>query len=143
MSLTQTAVVRIFDKWALGIHHSPTGTVLVTGMNGEIVELDQSLNELRRWQAHEGSVGSLRVIDGKVWTGGGDALIKVWEWPSLDVAQVFEGPKKPITKFFTDGGQLIALSYDRAAFVWSLADTSQPRGDFGSVCASSQALIRA
>ena len=68
MSLIQSDVVRVFEKWALGIHHGPDDSVLVTGMNGEVVVLDQALTEQRRWQAHEGSVNALRVVDGQVWT---------------------------------------------------------------------------
>ncbi|MGB1147061.1 MAG: hypothetical protein ACPG4M_04145 [Alphaproteobacteria bacterium] len=123
MSLKQIEAVRVFDKWALGIHLSPSGSVLVTGMNGEVVELDQSLAEVRRWQAHDGAVNCLRVINGQVWTGGGDNLLKVWSGERLEAQ--YEGPKKPVTSVFIDGDDLVAQSYDRAAWVWSLSAPSQ------------------
>ena len=46
VSLKQIEAIRVFDKWALGIHLSPSRSILVTGMNGEVVVLDASLREL-------------------------------------------------------------------------------------------------
>lgn len=126
MSLIQSDVVRVFEKWALGIHHGPEGSVLVTGMNGEVVVLDAALREQRRWQAHEGAVNALRVVDGQVWTGGGDALVKVWDCPSLAIAAVYSGPKKPVTGLTFLADQLVAQSYDRAVFVWDRTAPDNP-----------------
>ncbi len=122
MSLIQSDVFRVFEQWALGIHHGPAGSVLVTGMNGEVVHLDSALVEQRRWQAHAGSVNALRVVDGQVWTGGGDGLVKVWAWPSLMPVAVYTGPKKPVTSLFFERSEVIAQTYERAAYVWNRAE---------------------
>jgi len=118
VSLIQSGVVRVFEKWALGIHHGPANSVLVTGMNGEVAVLDANLVEQCRWTAHEGSVNVLRVVDGQVWTGGGDGLVKCWDWDTLEPVATFAGPKKPVTSLFFEGALVIAQSHDRAVFVW-------------------------
>ena len=128
MSLIQSDVVRVFEKWALGIHHGPAGSVLVTGMNGEVAVLDSGLVEQRRWVAHEGAVNALRVVGGQVWTGGGDGVVRRWDWTTEEAAATFVGPKKPITSVFFEGTRVIAQSYDRAVFIWDQsAPSMQPR----------------
>jgi hypothetical protein len=128
VSLIQSDVVRVFDKWALGIHHGPGDSVLVTGMSGEVVELDPELRERRRWQAHEGSVNALRVVDGQVWTAGGDGAIRQWDGATLEPLKTFRGPRKPVTSFFFSGCDLVAQSYERAVYLWpSDAPDTEPR----------------
>ncbi|MAW52317.1 MAG: hypothetical protein CME01_05775 [Geminicoccus sp.] len=128
MSLIQSDAVRVFDRWALGIHHGPAGSVLVTGMSGEVVHLDSALVEQRRWQAHAGAVNALRVVDGQIWTGGGDGLVKVWDWTLLAPVETFAGPKKPVTSLFFAPSRLIAQTYERAVYVWNRAEPgAQPR----------------
>lgn len=125
MSLQQIDAVRVFDKWALGLCPRPGGGLLVSGMNGEVVALDPALREVSRWQAHAGAVNCLRVIDGHVWTGGGDNLLKVWGATGGLEAQ-YQGPKKPVTSVFIAGDNLVAQSYERAVWLWSLSAPDQP-----------------
>ena len=138
VSLIQSDVFRVFEQWALGIHHGPAGSVLVTGMNGEVVHLDSALVEQRRWQAHAGSVNALRVVDGQVSTGGGDGLVKVWAWPSLMPVAVYTGPKKPVTSLFFERSEVIAQTYERAAYVWSRTEFGTAPRKISKVAALAQ-----
>ena len=114
MELLCVGATRVFSKWALTLclspafvcresegqsqsqsqsvklQRSPQETLLVAGMNGEVVELDHDLQEVGRWTAHAGAFNVLqagRETDwtGKadasahlIWTAGGDGCLRAW-----------------------------------------------------------------
>ncbi len=78
-------------------------------MAGEIVALNLELEELRRWQAHDGAVNGI-LSDGT--TYGGDGLVKDRKGHPLA-----RPCKKPVTKVQRFGDQLLVGTYERALYI--------------------------
>lgn len=100
--------LKVFDKWALCCQL--VGDEFWAGsMSGQVVALDFDLKELRRWQAHEGSVNGI-LADGT--TYGGDGLVKD------KAGDILAGPfKKPISKVQRVAGRLYVGTYERALYI--------------------------
>lgn len=100
--------IDLFPKWALCARL--VGEELWVGsMAGEIAALDLELKELRRWQAHEGSVN--RILSNGT-TYGGDGLVKDRDGAPL------AGPfKKPVAKIRRFGDQLLVGTNERALYI--------------------------
>lgn len=98
----------LFEKWALCAQF--VGKELWVGsMAGEIVALDLDLRELRRWQAHEGSVNG--ILSNGI-TYGGDGLVKDRQ------GKILAGPfKKPVSKVQYLGDRLYVGTYERALYI--------------------------
>lgn len=97
----------LFDKWAL-CTCSVGDELWVGSMSGQIAALDQTLSEVRRWQAHGGSVHGIHS-DGL--TYGGDGLVKLG-------GQVIAGPfNKPVSKVQRHEGRLYIATYERALYI--------------------------
>lgn len=99
--------------------------IFVAGVDPIIRSFDLEKGEPRMYQGHTGWVYCLEVHNGRLYSGGDDKSIKIWDIKSTKLLEDLRGHENGVTCLAFAYNDLFSGSFDHHIICWDMEEVSE------------------